>query len=95
VSHRTYDVGDEVVLEATFKDPKTKALVEPTTVKCTVIDGKNQSSTYTAANSKGTYSVAVDANHKGTWRYRFVATGGFKAAAESWFEVRPQMVLSP
>lgn len=94
MSHNVYDIGTVVTLTAVFKDPKTKAVVQPEHVTCTVIDGKDQTTTPAVTNNGGTYEAQVDveAKGKGEWLYAFAGTGGYKARAESWFEVRPQMV---
>lgn len=95
MSHSTYNVGTEVTLTAVFKDPITKAIVEPASVKCTVIDGEDKTTQPAVTNKEGVYSAKVDVEGKGRWLYAFAGTGGFKARAESWFEVRPQMVAEP
>jgi hypothetical protein len=88
----TYDIGDQVEIEATFTDPKTKALVEPASVICTVLDGKNETLTPEVTNTKGIYSVSVGINAAGYWHYAFDGSGGYKASAERSFKVREQKV---
>jgi len=92
MSRSVYNIGTEVTIRAVFKDPDTKAVVEPSSVTCTVVDGEDTVTHPTVTKTQGVYEATLDIDNKGYWRYAFAGTGGFKARAESWFFVRPQLV---
>lgn len=95
----TYDVGDDVEVIGEFRDGTTGALLDPTTVKLTILrpDGYISTMVYgTDAITKsavGIYKYVVDATLHGTWKYRWFSTGTGKAAEEGSFNVRKPGVI--
>lgn len=90
-----YDVGDLGKFTATFKDPETDALVDPTTVK---FKSENPSAaeltlTYPDANlvklSVGRYRASVALNAAGQWTFRWETTGTYQGAEEFSRTVQP------
>lgn len=88
----TYDIGDVVVLTATFAVDGTPT--NPSTIACQVKDPNGTETTPTPTNpSSGVYEVEVEPTTAGLWHYRFAGTGGAKAAEEHAFEVRRSAFL--
>jgi len=84
-----YDIGDVVRAKCEFRDPDTKALVDPTTVKCFVRTSANVVSENTAVrDSAGLYHYNITVTLEGRWYYRFAGTGTYQSAAEGQFYVK-------
>ena len=91
----TYDVGDQVTLQATFRNT-AGVLTNPTT---TTLKYKDPSGNVTTVNdgditsvSTGVKSYNVIIDEAGQWWYRFSGAGAVVAAEEQSFNVRPQQV---
>jgi hypothetical protein len=87
-----YDIGDDVVLRATFKD-LDGVLTSPFAVACRVMDPAGTVTTVTASEAsagvwEATFAPTV---HGGHW-YRFEGTGTVRAAGEQAFIVSAQRV---
>jgi hypothetical protein len=83
-----YEIGEPVVLEATFGQP-------PNTVVATVVKPDGTASTPTVDSSRAPiYTVTVVATDAGTWGYRFEGSGGYTGVEEGYFVVQPSGVLS-
>lgn len=92
----TYDIGDQVRVQASFRDLDGD-LTNPTS---TTLKYKDPSGNVTTVNNgdisnDGTgvkyYDITVD--EAGQWWYRFSGTGAVVAAEEAFFTVRPQQVV--
>lgn len=83
----TFDIGDRVRMEATFKDYDD--VLTSGTVVCTVRDPSgNEEAVDAELESTGLYYAYVTVDESGTWRYRFEATGAIVGAGENAFVVR-------
>lgn len=92
----TYDIGDQVTVQATFRNTAgTKTNPTDTTLKYKDPSGNvttvNNASLSTPSTGVKTYDIAVD--EAGQWWYRFAGTGAVVAAEEGTFDVRPQQVV--
>lgn len=95
-----YDQGQQVRVLAHFKNPNTKAFIDPATVKFKI---KNPAGETTAhefnddlaitKESTGKYYIDIDANQPGFWYYRFWSEGSGIAAYQGVFRVRTSNVL--
>lgn len=81
----TYDIGDAVVLTATFS-------VAPTTVTLTLRAPDGTESTPAVSSTGGTSTATVVTTQAGIYRYRWEGTGAAVAAEEGAFRVRRRMV---
>lgn len=92
----TYDIGDQVTLQATFRN-LAGALTNPTATTLKYKDPAGNVTTVndgdltTASTGIKTYAVVVD--EAGQWWYRFSGSGAVVAAEEGSFTVRPQQVI--
>ena len=81
-----YQQGDVLVDEATFRDPRTDALIDPSTVKFKAETPAAVETvlTYPHANlvklSAGVYEARVDLSAGGTWKFEWLTTGTYAGA---------------
>lgn len=98
MSINTYDIGDVITLTATFTDPNTEQVVEPTAVSCHVKNHLGEVSTLEVTNSSGVYSAELEITKGPTnlprvkWWYAFDGTGADQASQEQYIWVRRQEV---
>lgn len=93
-----YDIGDLVILKATFLVDETPT--DPTTVtfrllrpdKTKVVYVYETDDELTSAET-GIYEVQVPITKSGTWTYRFEGTGDAIAAEEASFNVRKSKIV--
>ncbi len=88
-----YSLGTDVICSAAFANVAGVA-ADPTAVFFSVKDPEGTQTNYTygiggviVKDSTGNYHANVDANHVGTWHYRFYSTGTGKASDEGSFKV--------
>lgn len=87
-----YDVGDQVVLQGTFKN-RAGANTDPTTVVCRLTKPAGTTSTLSTTNpSVGVFEALHVADEEGDHWYRFEGTAGLRAAGEEMFHVRDRRV---
>lgn len=90
-----YDIGDEVTMQATFRN-EDGDLTTPTATTLRYMDPSGNVTVVNnaALTSGGTgikkYAITVD--EEGDWFFRFTGTGAVTAAEEGRFKVRPQQV---
>lgn len=83
----TYDIGDQVQVQATFTD--SAGTVTNTTVVLTVERPDGTVSTVSTTNpSTGVYRGTVTVDAEGHWHYRFGGSGTIIAAEVGEFYVR-------
>ena len=71
-------------------DPETKAPVNPTTVKMTVVSPAGQVTEDMSKTGEGEYKASVDLTEAGRWRFVIRTTGSYQGV---WRRVR--MVRTP
>ena len=93
-----YDIGDLVILKATFlveetpTDPSTVTfrLLRPDKTKLVYVYETDDELTQL---SEGVYEVEIPITKSGTWIYRFEGTGDAVAAEEASFNVRKSKII--
>lgn len=95
-----YDIGDEILLSATFRDADTLALTDPENVFIKVQKPDTTSEIFQynvdpelGRLSQGAYTLFYLPDQSGTWRYRWYTTGTLKVAEEGVFYVRFKTVV--
>jgi hypothetical protein len=90
----SYTKGTLVNCRATFTDPVSGSVVDPTTVTFRVKNPSGITTTWTYGpdlelekESTGHYKAQVNANQQGSWSYRFESTGPYQGAREATFDV--------
>lgn len=91
-----YDIGEKATLSATFRDPKTKVLVDPDVVVCTVqppeSSEQEQLTPKVTKAATGLYEASVSLTRAGRWWYAFDGAGEGESAKERSLTVRAQRV---
>ena len=88
--NRRYPLGDQIVVTATFVDPRTNQPTNPSAVVLRIRDPLNVETRPTVTNvALGTYSAIVTPTSSGIWHSRWEGTGAVMAAIENKFEVEP------
>lgn len=88
----TYNIGDDVVLRAVFKD-LAGVETSPTVVVCRVTDHDDVVTTVTASEtSAGNYEATFAPTKAGTHWYRFEGSGTIRTAGEASFLVATRRV---
>ena len=98
----SYRIGALVEVTFEFRNPDTKKLFDPTTVRLRVENpagavahdwtfGADPELTRTA---EGKYRAFIDANASGKWHYYVNSTGSGQAAEEGHFTVRASKALT-
>lgn len=77
----TYHVGDIWKCKNTITDPETEAVVDPTTVTCTITkpSGTTESASVTKT-ATGVYRISVSLTEVGPWHAAWSSTGTYQAA---------------
>ena len=95
MASNTYDLGNLVKSKATFRNPETKAPLDPTTVSVSVKDPSGNVDTYlfgtdaeVVQSAVGVYYINVDADEAGSFYVRWFSTGTGQAGKERRFTVR-------
>ena len=91
---QTFDIGDVVRLEASFKNAANVATTPTTTVLTLKMPDGTLSTPAITANGTGVYYYDVLFSASGAWTYRWVATGTVQTAEEGRVYVRPSKVLA-
>lgn len=101
-----YDLGDTVLVEASFRDPIDGGPIDPDQVHVAwrKPDGELVEHSYEAEASEsdgvvlrdelGEYHALVDVDQAGEWFVRWHSTGLGKAAAERSFLVKPAVAIA-
>lgn len=91
-----YDVGDEALLTATFKNVDGDN-VDPTTVAAysKSPSGVEAAITPVTNTAVGVYQVTLAVTEHGRWYYKFVGTGTNAAAQEDWIRVKQPSISLP
>lgn len=91
----SYDKGDLVRIDGTFKNASTEAELDPTTVKFTFKKPDGTTTTYVfgtnaelVQDDTGEYHVDLDLDQAGRWYYRMFSEGTGQTAAEGSLHVR-------
>lgn len=92
-----YDIGDDALLTAVFRDAVTGDLLDPSAVYLKVREPSTSTvTTYQygvdvalTRSGTGTYTLTQSCAVSGTYQYRWYSTGTGKAAQEGQFDVRP------
>lgn len=96
MSESVYDIGQVVVVEASFRDPKTKKLVDPQVVVATFLPpGAKPSDALTPGVEKvktGVYKASVQVDRAGRWWVAWDGAGLHPSAGERSFMVRERRV---
>lgn len=99
---KVYDVGDEVKLDAIYRDSPDGTVQDPDDVTYSVEapDGTVTHYVYETDDevektSTGVYVCTIFPDASGTWYWRGFSTGTGQTAGEDRFEVRVQRVPSP
>lgn len=92
-----YDIGDVAAISVLVRDSDSHALIDPTTISCTVQPPTGDAVSYTVVgvgegeivrNATGDYEVRHPITLSGLYRYRWVTTGTGAGAEEGSFTVR-------
>jgi hypothetical protein len=88
----SYDIGDLVTCDATFRDPRNRdALVDPATVVIKVRNPDGIETTSTPERvSTGRYTHEIDVDQAGVWSFRFESGGDYQGAQGREFYVRAE-----
>jgi hypothetical protein len=81
-------VGDLPVATLKPTDPKTKAPVNPTTVKLTVASPAGQVTEEMSKVGEGEYKALIDLSEEGRWRLVFKTTGTYQGVTRHVLTVR-------
>lgn len=103
LSTEIIDVGDEIIVTATFTDLATGQLADPTEIAWQIRDpdggteGNDDLDIPTVHTSVGVWELIyrVTKNIGGTWHARAAGTEGLISAAEGPFFVRDSVFASP
>lgn len=87
------DVGDNADMFGRFRDPETRALVDPAAVTCKVShpDGTTSEPSVTKV-STGVYEASIECDEDGDWAFVMLGTAPHVGAAEGEWKVRPPKV---
>jgi len=92
----SFPYGSRLNLTATFRDPLTKAIVDPDNVRARMV-GPQGSPSYAyvfgvdpeiVKVSAGVYRTTVDCNKEGHWHYRFQCWGTHMGGNDREFAIR-------
>ena len=93
-----YEIGNEIVLTATFENT-AGAPTDPTTITCRTLSSRGATAVYTYAASQivrvstGVYTISITPIDSGEWWYRFEGTGTVVAAFENTFTINPSQIV--
>lgn len=87
-----WDIGDAPTVSVTWADAAGMAIDAMTVVTVKKPDGSTLAPTATHG-ATGVYTVNIEFDQPGFWRFRFVASGGLTAAEEKTLFVRRSVVL--
>ncbi len=87
---RRYPLGDQIVLTATFVNPRNNQPVSPSTVALRVRDPNNvEQRPVVQAVGVGQFTAVLTPTLAGVWRTRWEGGAPVNAAIEHEFEVTP------
>lgn len=94
---RTFPLGDEIQVTATFTSRATGVPSNPTTVTLRLRNPAGVESDIAAVTNPrlGYYMATFVPDMPGTWHLRWKGTGLVEAAIENQFEVRPSVFSNP
>jgi len=91
-----FSYGTGLLLTATFRDPKTRAIVDPANVRVRIVGPRGTpyyeyvygEDTEITKVSKGVYEATVVCNKAGEWDYRFDCWGSRHGGGDRKFAIR-------